>query len=179
MASQLAYTALVACFALERVVELWVARRNAAASFARGAVEHGRRHYPPMVALHSALLAACVLETWLLDRPFIPRLGYPMLGLALGAQALRWWAIASLGARWNTRVIVLPGEPRVTRGPYRFITHPNYLAVAVEGIALPLVHGAWLTAAVFTALDAVLLSLRIRCENQALAWAESTARRYS
>src|SRR5690606_27877640 len=146
--------------------------QHARASFSRGGVEFGRGHYPIMVLLHGAFLAGCALEPWAFQRPFVPALGWPMLGLALAAQALRWWAIARLGARWNTRVIVVPHAPRVRVGPYRYLDHPNYLAVVVEGIALPLVHGAWATAVAFTALDAVLLHVRIRCENGALAWAE-------
>ena len=89
------------------------------------------------------------------DRPFLPLLGWPMLALVLASQALRWWCIATLGRRWNTRVIVVPGLPLVTGGPYRWLRHPNYVAVVVEGVALPLVHAAWVTALVFTVLNAV------------------------
>lgn len=91
-----------------------------------------------------------------------------MLLLTAGAQALRWWCISTLGPRWNTRVIVVPGLPLVTGGPYRFLSHPNYLAVVVEGAALPLVHSAWLTATGFTLLNLPLLAVRLRCENAAL-----------
>jgi hypothetical protein len=91
-----------------------------------------------------------------------------MLALVLAAQALRWWCIVTLGRQWNTRVIVVPGLPRVTGGPYRFLSHPNYVAVVIEGFALPLVHSAWITALVFTLCNAVLLSVRIRVENRAL-----------
>jgi methyltransferase len=92
-----------------------------------------------------------------------------MLGLVVASQALRWWCIVTLGPRWNTRVIVVPGLPPVRSGPYRLIAHPNYVAVVVEGVALPLMHGCWMTAVVFTALDAVLLAVRLRVENRALA----------
>ena len=91
-----------------------------------------------------------------------------MLALALASQALRWWCIATLGHRWNTRVIVVPDLPLVRRGPYRWFRHPNYVAVVVEGFALPLVHSAWITATVFTAVNAALLTVRIRVENSAL-----------
>jgi methyltransferase len=91
-----------------------------------------------------------------------------MLGLVLASQALRWWCIATLGRQWNTRVIVVPSLERVTGGPYKLARHPNYVAVAVEGVALPLVHSAWLTAALFTALNLALLKVRIRTENDAL-----------
>jgi methyltransferase len=92
-----------------------------------------------------------------------------MLAAALGAQCLRWWCIATLGHQWNTRVIVVPGAERVTRGPYRVMPHPNYVAVVVEGVALPLVHTAWITALVFTVLNAAVLRTRIEVENAALA----------
>ncbi len=162
------YTALVLAFAVERVVELVVSTRHTRALLRRGGVEIGRGEYPPMVALHASLLAGCLLEPWLFDRPFVPELGFPMLVLALGAQALRWWAISTLGTRWTTRVVVLPGAPRIACGPYRFFPHPNYLAVIVEGFALPLVPGAWITAALFTVANAVILSVRVRSEDAAL-----------
>ncbi|MFE2039103.1 isoprenylcysteine carboxyl methyltransferase family protein [Streptomyces scopuliridis] len=169
------YTALVLAVGAERVAELVVARRNARWSLARGAVERGRRHYPPMVALHTLLLLGCLAEVWPADRPFDPVLGWPMLAVVLAAQALRWWCIRTLGPRWNTRVLVVPGLPLVTGGPYRLLRHPNYVAVAAEGIALPLVHGAWITALLFTACNAVLLTIRIRCENRALESATAGA----
>ncbi|MEV5758321.1 isoprenylcysteine carboxylmethyltransferase family protein [Streptomyces tendae] len=163
------YVLLVLAVAAERVAELVVARRNAAWTLARAGVEHGRGHYPVMVALHTGLLACCLLEPLLADRPFLPALGWPLLALALLAQALRWWCIATLGPYWNTRVIVVPGARLIGAGPYRFLRHPNYVAVVVEVAALPLVHSAWLTAAVFTAANAMLLTVRLRCENTALA----------
>ena len=162
------YTLLVLAVAAERVAELVVARRNAAWTLARFGVEHGRGHYPVMVVLHTGLLACCLLEPVLAHRPFLPALGWPMLTLVLLAQALRWWCITTLGRYWNTRVIVVPGTRLIDAGPYRFLRHPNYVAVVVEIAALPLVHSAWLTAAVFTAANAVLLTVRIRCENAAL-----------
>ncbi|GHA70921.1 isoprenylcysteine carboxyl methyltransferase [Streptomyces tendae] len=163
------YALLVLAVAAERVAELVVARRNAAWTLARAGVEHGRGHYPVMVALHTGLLACCLLEPLLADRPFLPALGWPMLALALLAQALRWWCIATLGPYWNTRVIVVPGARLIGAGPYRFLRHPNYVAVVVEVAALPLVHSAWQTAAAFTAANAMLLTVRLRCENTALA----------
>jgi methyltransferase len=162
------YILLVAAVAGERVVELVVARRNLIWSRAQGGVEVGFGHYPFMVVLHTALLVGCVAEVWLLDRPFLPWLGWSMLAVLVAAQALRWWCIATLGPRWNTRVIVIPGAPRIKGGPYRFFSHPNYVAVVAEGIALPLVHSAWITACVFTVLNAALLSARISTENAAL-----------
>ncbi|MFE7337278.1 isoprenylcysteine carboxyl methyltransferase family protein [Streptomyces griseus] len=163
------YTLLVLAVAAERLAELVVARRNTAWSLARGGTESGRGHYPAMVALHTALLAGCLAEVRLTDRPFPPVLGWTTVAVVVAAQALRWWCIRTLGPRWNTRVIVVPGLPRVTGGPYRWLSHPNYVAVAAEGLALPLVHGAWATALVFTALNAALMAVRIRCEDRALA----------
>ncbi|MCO4696366.1 hypothetical protein LRR80_02424 [Streptomyces sp. RO-S4] len=162
------YTLLVLAVAVERLAELVVARRNAAWTRARAGVEHGSGHYPVMVVLHTGLLAGCLLEPLLADRPFLPALGWPALALALLAQVLRWWCITSLGPYWNTRVIVVPGARLVGRGPYRLLRHPNYVAVVVEGVALPLVHSAWITATLFTLANAVLLTVRIRCENAAL-----------
>ena len=165
----LVFDLVIAAVALERLAELVVATRHARWAFARGGVELGRRHYPPMVALHTALLVACVVEAHAADRPFIPALGWTALALAAGSQALRWWCIATLGPQWNTRVIVVPGAPLVSRGPYRWLSHPNYVAVVVEGIALPLIHTAWVTAVVFTVLNAVLLlRFRIPTEERAL-----------
>jgi len=163
-----AFTVLVALVALERLAELVVSTRNAAWSFERGGRETGRGHYPVMVALHSGFLVAMLVEAWV-RRPEVPAaLAWTMLALVLASQALRWWCIATLGRRWNTRVIIVPGLPPVTSGPYRFLSHPNYVAVVVEGIALPLVHAAWITALVFTVANAALLAVRIRVENAAL-----------
>lgn len=163
----LAYTVLIAAVAVERIAELVVSQRNLAWSRERGGVEFGARHYPMMVALHTALLAGCLWEAE--NRPFIPLLGWSMLGVVIAAQVLRWWCITTLGHQWNTRVVIVPDAGRVTGGPYRFLSHPNYVAVVVEGIALPLVHTAWLTAVVFTVLNAALLRTRISVENKALA----------
>ena len=156
----------------ERIFELVVSKRNAAAALAKGGVEYGQRHFPFMVALHTGLLLACIAEVVLLDRPFIPWLGWPMLVIAGLCQAGRYWIIHSLGAQWNTRVIIVPGARRVIdRGPYRlrWLPHPNYVLVAVEGIALPLIHTAWITAIAFTVLNAILLvGFRIPVEDRAL-----------
>ncbi len=172
--SEVVYTVLIAVVALERLAELVVSKRNAAWSFERGGVETGQRHYVVMVVLHTGLLVGALLEVWLLHPEFHPALGYPMLALVVASLALRWWCIATLGRRWNTRVIVVPGLPLVTGGPYRLTSHPNYVAVVVEGLALPLVYSAWITAVVFTACNAVLLTVRLRVENAALATAAQT-----
>ncbi|BBZ77537.1 hypothetical protein MANY_28740 [Mycolicibacterium anyangense] len=163
------YVVLLVAVALERLAELVVARRNLAWSRERGGVEFGAGHYPVMVVLHTGLLIGCLVEVLALHRPFVPALGWPMLAVVLAAQGLRWWCISTLGRQWNTRVVVVPGAPRITGGPYRYFSHPNYVAVIAEGIALPLVHSAWITALVFTVLNAALLRTRIHTENAALA----------
>jgi methyltransferase len=166
--SELLFTALIVAVGLERVAELVVSNRNAAWSLSRGGVETGRGHYPPMVLLHTGLLVGALAEVWLRRPELSPALGLTMLALVVLSQALRWWCITTLGRRWNTRVIVVPGLAPVTGGPYRFMSHPNYVAVVVEGIALPLVHSAWITAIAFTVLNAALLTVRIRTEDAAL-----------
>lgn len=167
---RLLFDLVVAATAVERLVELVVSARHARWAFARGGVERGRAHFPPMVALHTGLLVACVVEVHVADRPFVPALGWPALAAVVAAQALRWWCVTTLGAQWNTRVIVVPGASLVSAGPYRWLRHPNYVAVAVEGVALPLLHTAWVTALVFTVCNAVLLlAVRIPTEERALA----------
>ena len=163
------YVLLIAAVAGERVVELVVSNRNLAWSRTRGGIEFGAGHYPVMVVLHTGLLVGCLAEVFWLHRPFLPGLGWPMLAIVIGAQALRWWCITTLGQQWNTRVVVIPGAPRISGGPYRLLPHPNYVAVIAEGIALPLVHTAWITALVFTVLNGALLATRITTENTALA----------
>lgn len=164
------YAVVVVLVAVERLVELVISKRNLAWAMARGGVETGRRHFPVMVALHTALLVACLVEVVALDRPFVPWLGWTMLVVLLLTEATRAWVIATLGRQWNTRVVVVPGMRRVTRGPYRFLRHPNYVIVAAEGVALPMIHTAWVTALVFTVLNAALLLLwRIPAEERALA----------
>ena len=169
MTGLIAFTVLVGLVGLERVAELVVSTRNASWSLARGGVETGAGHFPFMVVLHTGLLAGALAEAWLRRPEVAPVLAWTMLALVLASQALRWWCIATLGRRWNTRVIVVPGLAPVRSGPYRFFSHPNYVAVVVEGVALPLVHAAWVTAAVFAVLNAALLVVRIRVEDRALA----------
>ncbi|OBI44609.1 hypothetical protein A5707_02815 [Mycobacterium kyorinense] len=165
------YYLLILAIGIERLVELVISKRNARWALANGGKEFGRKHYPVMVGIHAALLLGCVLEVWALHRPFIGWLGWPMLAVVASSQVLRWWCVTTLGRRWNTLVIVVPHEPLVRRGPYRWLHHPNYVAVIAEGVALPLVHSAWLTAAGFTLANGLLLSVRIRVENQALGYA--------
>lgn len=179
MVSQALYTALLTLLGLERIYELWLSRRNAAWARARGGIEYGQGHFVWMKLLHSAWFAGCLVEVWLLHRPFVSWLGWPLLGVTLLAQGLRYWAVSSLGPRWNIAVIVLPGVRVEQGGPYRWLRHPNYLAVVIEGLAVPLIHGAYLTATVFTLLNAWLLSVRIRCEEAALAQHGQYAERFA
>src|SRR4030081_762273 len=139
------YVLLIAAVAAERIVELVVSKRNLKWGSARGGKEFGAAHYPAMVVLHTGLLVGCLAEVFALHRPFLPILGWPMFVVVLAAQGVRWWCIATLGWQWkgNTRVVVVPDATRVTSGPYRLLPHPNYVAVVVEGVALPLVHTAW------------------------------------
>lgn len=166
--SRVWFTGLVALVGLERMVEMGIARRNARWSLARGAREFGSGHYPIMVALHTSLLVAALTEVWWRDPRPIPALTAVSLLLLAGTMSLRYWVIGTLGHRWNTRVIVLPEGQVVTGGPFRFLRHPNYLAVAIEVAVLPLVHAAFITAVVFSVANAALLRVRIRVEEDAL-----------
>ena len=175
MTTLTAFLVVVLLVAVERLAELVVSRRNAAWSLSRGGVETGQGHYPVMVVLHTGFLVAMLAEA-VVRRPDVPAaLAWSMLVAVVAAQALRWWCIATLGRRWNTRVIVVPGLSPVRSGPYRWLSHPNYVAVVVEGVALPLVHASWVTALVFTVANAALLTVRLRAENAALATLPPTA----
>jgi methyltransferase len=158
--------ALLAFVTLQRGLELIWSRRNERRLFARGGVEYAARQHPPMVLLHAAWLAAL----WLLgrDRP----LEWAFAGPFLALQPLRYWVLATLGARWSTRVIVLPGVAPVARGPYRLLRHPNYLVVALEIVLLPLAVGLAGMAVLFGGLNLALLAWRIHAEARALADAQ-------
>jgi methyltransferase len=173
MVTQFIFLAAIVVLAGQRLWELRLSARNEAALRARGGVEHGREHMGWMRLLHTSWLLAMPLEVFLLDRPFIPLLGaLALAGLAAG-QTLRYAAIRALRERWTVKVIVLPGTPPVTSGLYQRIRHPNYLGVMMEILFVPLLHSAWLTAAVFTALNSLLLRVRVRVEEQALAEANA------
>jgi methyltransferase len=154
--------AILGLVTLQRLGELVLARHNTRRLLARGAVEAGAEHYPILVGLHAAWLVGLWWFAW--DRPA----DLMVFGFYLVLQGLRVWTIASLGERWTTRIIALPDAPLVTRGPYRFLPHPNYVVVAAEIAVLPLVFHLWGYALVFTALNASVLVIRIRAEERAL-----------
>jgi methyltransferase len=168
------YLGFLALLAAERVGELWLSRRNARRAFARGAIEVGQGHYRVMAAFHTLFLIACAAQAVLWPRGATP-LGWAALAGAVAAQALRYWAIATLGERWNVRVIVLPGAAPVVAGPYRWVRHPNYVAVATEMVCVPLIYGEWLTALAFSLGNALLMVVRIRAEEDALGHAYAEA----
>ena len=147
---------------LQRLGELWLSKRNTRLLLARGALEHAPEHYPLIVALHASWLA------WLWwSAPLRPIDGFwPALFVLI--ELARIWVLVSLGARWTTRIIVVPDAPLVRKGPYRFIDHPNYLVVIAEIAVLPLVFGLWRTAAVFSLLNGAILAIRVHAENRAL-----------
>ena len=149
---------------IQRLLELRLSRRNERLLRARGAVERGRGHYPLMVGLHVLWLASTLLE----GATQKSRLHCLPLVSFLAVQPLRYWAILSLGEHWNTRILVIPGEKLVSKGPYRCLSHPNYLVVAVEMLTFPLIFGARFTALVFSILNATLLGVRIKEEERAL-----------
>ena len=156
--------AILILVTVQRLFELWLSNRNTVRLLAKGAEEHGRGHYPVIVALHAAWLA---ILWWLAPgRPIDSFWLAPFVLL----QLARIWVIATLGRRWTTRIIVLPGEPLVKSGPYRFLRHPNYWVVTGEIAVLPLVFGLWRVALAFSLLNGAVLALRIRAENKALAY---------
>jgi len=160
-------TIILALVTLQRLAELALARRNTATLIARGAIEVGAGHYPLIVVLHAAWLAAL----WVFGRN--QQVNFAALAVFVVLQGLRLWIVASLGPRWTTRIIVLPGAPLVSSGPYRFLSHPNYAVVAAEIAVLPLaLHLPWV-ALMFTILNAAALAIRIRVEAQALIAASS------
>lgn len=162
------YLLLLGAVGVERLVELVLSTRNARRVRSRGGLEVGQRHYGFMVVLHTLFLISCFVEVVALGRSPIRGVSALALGFIVLSMALRYWAISSLGDRWNTRVLVEPGAPAVRRGPYRFFRHPNYVAVVLEILALPLVHGAWATALLFSIANATLLKVRIDVEETAL-----------
>jgi methyltransferase len=173
------YLIVLLALCVERLYELRLSRRNARRAIAAGAVETGRGHFRAMAIVHALFPISCAVEVIVFDRPFPGAWGVMALIMALLAQGLRWWAVATLGRHWNVRILVLPGGQAITAGPYRFMRHPNYLAVVVEMAAIPLIHGAWTTAILFSLGNALLLGVRIPAEERALGpfWEQAFMRR--
>jgi methyltransferase len=160
--------ASVALLVAERAFELWLSARNAGLARTAGAIEHGRRHYPLVVALHTGWFVAWILEAYWRG-PRLDSLWTLWAGLFVAGEALRYWCMATLGRQWNTRILVVPRRTRIRTGPYRLMNHPNYVGVAVFLFSVPMIFGAWVTALVASALNAaLLLLLRIPAENRAL-----------
>ena len=155
---------VLAFLVLQRLAELLIASRNHRALKARGAVEAGRRHYPAIVAVHAGWLLALATTV----HPTAP-LSIPLLAVFLLLECGRAWVIWTLGSRWTTRVMVVPGDKRILSGPYRFVRHPNYLIVCGEIAVVPLMFGAWLLALIASVLNLLVLRIRIRVENETLS----------
>lgn len=175
------YILLIVGVAAGRLLELSYSRRNQERLMARGSHKVHEPGYRWMVLFHTCLLAGAVLETVLLQRPWIPLLGWTMLALFLAANAARWWVIRTLGTRWNVEVVSAPEFGVSTGGPYRWIRHPNYSAVFLEMLVLPLIHTAWITAAAGTIVHILVLRRRVRLEESVLlldpAWSANFEKR--
>ena len=154
---------------LQRISELRVAKRNERGLRERGAIEFGKDHYPAIVTMHTLWFIFMIAEIIILSRPINPF--WPvLLPIWLGAQGLRYWTLRTLGTRWTTRVFVVPGETPVTGGPFRYLRHPNYLAVVIEILVLPLIFSCYITAITFSLINGLLLWIRIRAEER--GWRE-------
>jgi methyltransferase len=162
------YLLILAALVVERIFELDRARRNARRAFQHGAIEVGQAHYRVMVAFHALFILSCALEATFFPRAFPSAVAWFALFAEVIAQALRYWAVATLGERWNTRIIVSPEQAPVTDGPYRYIRHPNYLAVVIEIAAVPMIGGAIFTAIAFSIGNALILAVRIPAEERAM-----------
>jgi methyltransferase len=166
--SRALYVGLVAIVAVLRFVELRISKRNQQQLAARGAKKAADPRFPAMVAVHTCVLAGAAAEVVFLRRPLFPILASVMGALFLGANAVRWWVIHTLGAHWNVQVMDSARLGVVTSGPYRWVRHPNYSAVFVEMLSLPLIHTAWITALVGTLAHAWVLRGRIAAEEKVL-----------
>lgn len=153
---------------LQRLSELMLAKRNERAVRSEGAVEYDAGGYRVIVLMHTAFLVSFAAEYFLLGRSLSPY-WLPLLCVFVAAQLLRYWAIRSLGKFWNTRILIVPGERLVTKGPYKYLRHPNYVSVVIEIAVIPLIFSCYITAAVFTVLNLLALRRRIRIEESALS----------
>jgi methyltransferase len=165
---RMGYTLLLIAVGLGRLIEMGVSRRRQRTLLREGIDKVPERHFGAMVLLHTSVLAGAALEVWLLKRPFVRLLALPMALLFLLANVLRWWVIATLAEHWNVQVMNSIGRGVVTHGPYRWIRHPNYVAVFLELLALPLIHSAWLTALLGSLAHSWVLWQRISTEEDVL-----------
>jgi methyltransferase len=163
------FSIVFALVVVERLFELGLSARNRKRALARGGVVVKEDPYGWIVVLHSLFVLMVPLEVWFLPGIASPPLAWSMTVVAALAMGLRYWAILTLGDRWNAQVICVPGLPAVHHGPYRWIRHPNYVALALEMFALPLIGGAWRSALVFGLLNLVVLRFRIKVEEAALS----------
>jgi methyltransferase len=166
--SLLLYIALVLVTGLVRLIELMVSRRHQSKLAGQGFSPIREPHFGAMVMLHLGILLGCLLEAWLRQVPPPPVIWIPMLMVLVAANCLRWWVIAALGRHWNVQIVASMPLGVVVKGPFHWIRHPNYVAVFVEMLALPLVYGAWITALLGSALHVAILSSRIRREEAVL-----------
>jgi methyltransferase len=162
------YLGLLSAVALGRVLELKLSRRNQLRLAEAGSSQAAEPGYIWMVLFHSAVLIGCAFEVVKLERPLIPALAIPALGVFFAANGMRWWVIATLGSRWNTQIMSPSKLGIVAAGPYRWIRHPNYTAVFLEMLALPLIHTAWIVASVGAVVHLVILSRRVALEEQVM-----------
>ena len=176
---RVAYVVLVLAVAVQRMLEVRVSRMNEAELLARGGTEHAPEQMRVMVAIHTAWLVCALAEVLLLDRPFHRGLGFAALAVFTIGQVLRILAMSALKTRWTVKVITVPNEPPVHAAIFRYVRHPNYLGVILEIAALPLVHGGWMTAIVFSLANGLLLTRRIRAEEKALCESSDYAAQFS
>jgi len=161
------FTVVITFVILQRLLELFVAKRNEKWMLKRGAYEVGTEHYPIMVAMHLGFFVTLILEVLILDRPK-SSFWIPLVSLFIIAQIIRFWCLLTLGKYWNTKIIILPGADVVRKGPYRFFRHPNYLIVTIELLLLPLIFNAFGTVFIYFLLNIWMLSIRIPLEERAL-----------
>lgn len=152
---------------IQRVTELFIARKNEKWMRNRGGIEHGKDHYPYIVALHFLFLISFFMEVQIFQRE-LTDIWFVMFPILFLTQLLRYWAVFSLGNYWNTKIMIVPGDVVISRGPYKFVKHPNYIVVAVEILLLPLLFHAYITAILFTILNVVMMTVRIPAEESAL-----------
>lgn len=165
---RIGYSALLVAVGLGRLIELGISRRRQQRLLQAGVARVPERHFRAMVLLHTGVLVAAALEVWWLKRPFVRLLALPMALLLLAANALRWWVIATLAGHWNVQIMDSVADGVVTHGPYRWVRHPNYAAVFLELLALPLIHSAWLTSLVGGVAHLWVLRQRISTEERIL-----------